>query len=144
MLDLTGREADGVTLWMVGPRTIAQYVAPRLHEAAARVGRSSPRILAGVPVCVTNNPERARAFAAEQLKLYGTLPAYRATLDREGLGGPEGLLAVGSEEVVRERLLAFEAAGATDLRVNTLCPTPEDTERTHAFLRGLCREENRA
>jgi F420-dependent oxidoreductase-like protein len=144
MLELAGREADGVTLWMVGPRTVAEYIAPRVRDAAAGAGRGSPRILAGVPVCVTDAPHRARAFAAEQLKLYGTLPAYRATLTREGLDHPEGLLAVGSEDVVRERLLAFEAAGATDLRVNTLCPTPEDTERTHALLRALCAEKNRA
>jgi alkanesulfonate monooxygenase SsuD/methylene tetrahydromethanopterin reductase-like flavin-dependent oxidoreductase (luciferase family) len=73
-----------------------------------------------------------------------TLPAYRTTLTRGELDGPEGLLAVGSEDVVRERLLAFEAAGATDLRVNTLCPTPEETERTHALLRALCAERNGA
>ena len=143
MLDLAGREADGVTLWMVGPRTVADYVAPRLREAAARAGRPSPRLLAGVPVCVTDAPDRARAFAAEQLKMYGLLPAYRATIAREGLVGPEGLLALGSEDAVREQLAAFERAGATDIRVNTLCPTAEETERTRTFLRTLCREKNR-
>ena len=144
MLELAGREADGVTLWMVGPRTIAEYVAPRVRDAAARAGRDAPRILAGVPVCVTDAPDRARAFAAEQLRVYGMLPAYRATLTREGLDGPEGLLAVGNEDVVRERLLAFEAAGATDLRVNTLCQTAQDTDRTRALLGTLCQERNRA
>lgn len=143
MLDLAGRESDGVTLWMVGPRTVADYVAPRLREAAARAGRPSPRILAGVPVCVTDDPDRARGHAAEELKLYGFLPAYRATLRREGLSGPEGLLAAGSEDAVREQLARFETAGATDLRLNTLCATPEETDRTRAFLRALCREKNR-
>jgi 5,10-methylenetetrahydromethanopterin reductase len=143
MLDLAGCEADGVTLWMVGPRTVAEYVAPRLKESAARAARPSPRILAGVPVCVTDAPDRARAFAAEQLKIYGLLPAYRATIAREGLAGPEGLLAAGSEDAVRAQLAAYEAAGATDLRVNTLCPTPDEAERTRGFLRALCREKNR-
>jgi len=143
MLELTGREADGVTLWMVGPKTVADYVAPRLRDAAARAGRPSPRILAGVPVCVTGSPDRARAFAAEQLQIYGALPAYRATLTREGLEGPEGLLATGTENEVRARIEAYLSAGATDLRVRGLCPTPEDAERTRAFLRDLCREKNR-
>lgn len=143
-LALAGSEAEGVTLWMVGPRTIGDYVVPRVRDAAARAGRGAPRILAGVPACVTDDPDRARAFAAEQLRLYGALPAYRATLDREGLEGPEGMLAVGSEDAVRARLLEFEAAGATDLRVNTLCATPEEAERTHALLRALCAEKNRA
>jgi len=62
----------------------------------------------------------------------------------DAIRGAARLLAVGSEDVVRERLLAFEAPGATDLRVNTLCPTPEDTERTYALLRALCAEKNRA
>ena len=142
MLDLAGREADGTTLWMVGPRTVAGHITPRIREAAAAAGRPSPRILAGVPVCVTDTPDRARAFAAEQLKLYGQLPAYRAMLEREGVAGPEGILATGPEDAVREQIAAFEVAGATDLRLGTLCSTPEETERTRALLQTLCKEAN--
>lgn len=143
MLDLTGREADGVTLWMVGPKTVADYVVPRVRAAAAAAGRPSPRVLAGFPVCVTDAPERARAAAAEELKLYGMLPAYKATLDREGFTGPEDMLAAGSEAEVRARIDAYERAGATDLRLRPLCPTSDDAERTRAFLRALCGEKNR-
>ena len=75
--------------------------------------------------------------------MYGFLPAYRAMLAREGLAGPEGLLAAGTEDEVRKRIAAYESAGATDLRVSALCATPEETERTRAFLRTLCREKNR-
>jgi alkanesulfonate monooxygenase SsuD/methylene tetrahydromethanopterin reductase-like flavin-dependent oxidoreductase (luciferase family) len=128
---------------MVGPRTVGDYVAPRLCDAAARAGRPSPRILAGIPVCVTDKPGRARAVAAEQLNMYGFLPAYRTTLAREGLAGPEGLLAAGTEPEVRGRIAAYESAGATDLRVRALCATPAEAEQTHAFLRGLCAEKNR-
>lgn len=142
MLDLAGREADGTTLWMVGPRTVADHITPRIREAAAAAGRPAPRILAGVPVCVTDTPDRARAFAAEQLELYGQLPAYRAVLEREGVAGPEGILAAGPEDVVREQIAAFQAAGATDLRVGTLCSTPEETLRTRDLLRTLCKEAN--
>jgi hypothetical protein len=92
---------------------------------------------------VTDAPDRARAFAAEQLKMYGLLPAYRRTLAREGVDGPEELLAAGTEHQVRERIAAYESAGATDLRVNALCATAEESERTRAFLRGLCAEKNR-
>src|SRR5262245_5803114 len=144
MLALAGQGADGVTLWMVGPRTVAEYVVPHVRDAAARAGRPSPRILAGIPVCVTDAAERARAVAAERLKMYGYLPAYRTTLAREGLDGPEGLLAAGTEDEVRERIAAYESAGATDLRVSALCATPEEAERTRAFLRGLCAERSRA
>jgi len=138
MLELAGREADGTTLWMVGPRTVAAHIAPRIREAAAAAGRPRPRIVAGVPVCVTDDVDGARAFAAERLKIYGMLPAYRAMLEREGASGPESLLAAGPEDAVREQLAAFEAAGATDLRVALQCPTPGEAERTRALLGALC------
>jgi 5,10-methylenetetrahydromethanopterin reductase len=138
MLDLAGREADGTTLWMVGARTVGEHISPRIRAAAAAAGRPDPRIVAGVPVCVSDAPDRARAFAAEQLKLYSQLPAYRAMLEREGVKGPEDLLLTGPEDSVREQLVAFARAGATDLRVGALCPTSEESERTRVLLRTLC------
>ncbi|MDJ0853121.1 MAG: TIGR03564 family F420-dependent LLM class oxidoreductase [Myxococcota bacterium] len=142
MLDLAGREADGTTLWMVGAKTISSHIAPRIREAACAAGRPAPRILAGVPVCVTDDVGRARAHAAEALKMYGALPAYRAMLDREGIGGPEDLVAAGSEDAVREQLAAFAEAGATDLRVGAQAPTEAETERTQALLATLAKESD--
>ena len=127
MLDLAGREADGTTLWMVGPKTIGAHIAPRIREAASATGRPEPRILAGVPVCVTD-------------EMYGGLPAYRAMLDREGVSGPEDLLAAGSEDAVREQLAAFGTAGTTDLRVAPLAPTAEEAERTRELLTKLAKD----
>ena len=78
MLELAGREADGTVLWMVGPKTVAQHIAPRIRDAAAKADRPAPRIVAGVPVCVTDDVAAARRFAVERLGSYGRLPAYRA------------------------------------------------------------------
>ncbi|MFP6641150.1 MAG: TIGR03564 family F420-dependent LLM class oxidoreductase [Myxococcota bacterium] len=140
MLELAGREAEGTALWMVGPRTLAEHIVPRIREAADAAGRPSPRILAGLPVCVTDDPERARAFAAKRLMVYGQLPAYQAMLEREGVSGPEGILAVGSEDEVRDRFFRYAEAGATDLRVSDLCASPEESERTRELLRQMPRE----
>lgn len=137
MLDLAGREADGTTLWMVGPQTVADHVVPRIREAASAADRPAPRVLAGVPVCITADADRARAHAAQGLAVYGQLPAYRQMLDAEGVDGPEGIVAIGSEDQVRERLATYESAGVTDLRVNALCPTPDEEETTRAFLRDI-------
>ena len=52
-------------------------------------------------------------------------------------------MAVGNEDAVHAQLAAFEEAGATDVRVTTLCSTPDDMERTRGLLRALCREKNR-
>jgi len=140
MLDLAGREADGTALWMTGRKTIAAHIAPRINEAASEAGRPVPRILAGVPVCVTDDVDRARAHAAKALEMYGGLPSYRAMLDREGFDGPEGMLAVGSEDGVREQLLGFGEAGATDLRAAPLAPTEEEAQRTRALLAAMAKE----
>ncbi|MDJ0788960.1 MAG: TIGR03564 family F420-dependent LLM class oxidoreductase [Myxococcota bacterium] len=140
MLDLAGREADGTTLWMVGPKTIGDHIAPRIREAASAAGRPEPRVLAGVPVCLTYDVDRARAHAAESLKMYGQLPAYRAMLDREGIGGPEDLLVAGPEDAVRAGIAAFEAAGATDLRVAPLAPDEGEAEATRSLLAAIAKE----
>ena len=53
--------------------------------------------------------------------MYGSLPSYRAMLDREGYAGPEDAAIIGDEETVSQRLDELSAAGvdeftAVDLR----------------------------
>lgn len=139
MLELAGREADGTVLWMVGPKTVGEHIAPRIRDAAAKADRPAPRIVAGIPVCVTDDLAAARRFATERLGNYGRLPAYRAMLEREGCAGPEDILVAGGESRVRERIAAYAAAGATDLRAAPLCATPEESERTRVLLASLAR-----
>lgn len=144
MLELAGRESEGTALWMVGPKTLANHVVPRISEAADAAGRASPRVLAGVPACVTNDVERARAFATKKLAVYGRLPAYRAMLDREGLAGAEDMLLVGSEDEIRAQIDAYGEAGATDLRIADLCPSPEEVDQTRDLLKRIAAERNQA
>jgi 5,10-methylenetetrahydromethanopterin reductase len=139
MLELAGREAQGTILWMVGPRTLRAHITPRIREAAAQAGRPAPRVVAGLPVCVTDDVPAARAFAAQKLALYGTLPAYRAMLEREGVSGPGDLLVAGSESKVVDALAEVAAAGATDLRAGALCASAAENERTRALLASLAR-----
>ena len=91
---------------------------------------------------MTEDRERARAFAAKKLMVYGRLAAYRAMLDREGMEGPEDVAAIGTEEEVRARIEAYAEAGATDLRVSDLCPTDEESVRTYALLKHIAAEHN--
>lgn len=94
-----------------------------------------PRILAGLPFCVTDDPERARRHAAEKLAIYGFMPSYRAMLDLEGAEGPADICVVGDEKQVGEALDDLEDMGVTDLRATELEPSPEDAERTRALLK---------
>ena len=57
LLKLTGRVADGTITWMTGPNTLRELTIPTINEAASAAGRSAPEIVAGVPVCVTDDVE---------------------------------------------------------------------------------------
>ena len=71
-------------------------------------------MVAALPVSVTDDVEAARARAAEEFVMYGTLPSYRAMLDREGYPGPEGAAIIGDEQTVSDRLDELSAAGVDE------------------------------
>jgi 5,10-methylenetetrahydromethanopterin reductase len=71
MLGVAGRLAEGALLWMVGPRTLASHILPHLTAAAAGAGRSHPRVVVSLPVCVTSDPEGAREAVATTYASYG-------------------------------------------------------------------------
>ncbi len=113
MLRLTGRMADGTVTWMTGPTTLRDHIAPTINEAATQADRPAPQIVAGFPVCVTNDPQAARERAAKDLVVYGTLPSYRAMLDREGLSEPADIALIGSAAEVSDRIHAMADCGVT-------------------------------
>lgn len=137
MLRLAGREAAGTTLWMVGPRTIAERIVPAITAAAAEAGRPAPRVLAGVTAVVTDDPDAARARSAVEQGIYGSLPAYQHVLAAEGVAGPPDLVVAGSEAQVAAGLRRYADAGATDLRVTILTADDDERARTRAVLRTL-------
>jgi 5,10-methylenetetrahydromethanopterin reductase len=137
MLELAGELADGTITWMTGPDTIANHVVPILRASAERHDRPEPRVVAGVPVCVTDDREAALQRAATVFQVYGVLPSYRAMLDREGLGGPADLAVVGNEDEVLAGLARFRDAGVEDLLAVEFARNDEEHKRTRALLRGL-------
>lgn len=114
MLALAGSLADGTTTWMVGPRTLRDHIVPVVREAAAQAGRPAPRIQVELPVSLTKDVAAARELAGKIYRTYGTLPAYRAMLDREGAAGPAEVAVVGDEDAIGEQLTRFAELGATD------------------------------
>ncbi len=115
MLDLVAERAAGTVLWRTGPVGVRQDVVPVLAEAAVRHGRPMPRVLVGLPLVVTDQPEAARAYvdAAEQFSL--ALPTYRDAYAREGVDRPSDIALIGTEEEIREKVATLAEAGATDL-----------------------------
>ncbi len=140
MLRLAGSHTAGTITWMTGPKTLREHVVPRLCEAAAEAGRPVPRVVAGLPIAVCDDAAEARARAAQAFVVYGSLPSYRAMLDREGVEGPGDVAIVGNEDAVREQLAGLAAAGVTDFLAAPF-PAGGDgratVERTRALLMQL-------
>ncbi len=134
MLALAGSVADGTSLWMTGPDTIKNYVAPTLREAAERAGREMPRIVAAFPIAVTDDPDGARTVVGKMLRGYSPIPSYRAMLDREGAAGPEDVAILGDERALDEALDRLEAMGVSDFSASIMSVDPEAEGRTTAYL----------
>ncbi|MHA7661547.1 TIGR03564 family F420-dependent LLM class oxidoreductase [Mycolicibacterium sp. HS_4_1] len=138
LLQIAGRRSSGTVTWMTGPKTLAGHVSPALRQAAADAGRAAAvRVVAAIPVSVTDDVDGARKQAAEQFAIYGHLPSYRAMLDREGYAGPEDVAIIGDEQTVRDRLAEIEAAGVDEYVGVTFDPSAEGRARTRAVLKKL-------
>jgi F420-dependent oxidoreductase-like protein len=136
MLRLAGRRTKGTLTWMTGPKTLAEHIVPTLRGAAAEAGRaeSDVWVAASLPVSVTDDVDGARKQAAKEFAIYGTLPSYRAMLDREGYAGPEDAAIIGDEQTVSERLDELRAAGVDEFTASVFDSSPEVRARTRALL----------
>jgi F420-dependent oxidoreductase-like protein len=136
MLTIAGRMASGTVTWMTGPATIESHIAPTIRAAAAEAGRPDPRIGVGLPVCVSDDTDAARATAAEHFVMYGHLPSYRAMLDREGAEGPADVAIVGSETEVQSQIRRLADIGATEF-IAAPFGSKEERAATVGALAGL-------
>ena len=134
-LAVCGRSADGTTLAWVGPKTIREHIVPRLTEAAASAGRGTPRVIATLPVCVTDDPAPVRAAIKNGLSMYGELPSYRAMFDREGVEGPADVAIVGGRAEVEDAISSLAEAGVTDFAASEFCLDQDQREQTRALLK---------
>lgn len=142
MRRVAGSLCDGTITWMTGPQTIAREVGPGVRKAAEAAGRPPPRIVTGIPICLTDDPEGARAGAGERFAMYGQLPSYKAMLDLEGVSGPAEIAIAGGEKALEAGIQRFADAGATDFQAAIFPHGPDgraSVERTRSFLAELAR-----
>lgn len=141
MLELAGRAADGVAIWLGGERFLADFALAHLDRGAEAAGRPRPRVVVGLPVCVTRH-SGALAAAERFLGPSSRLPAYRRVLEREGAESPGSVALIGDEEALSYRLERLAASGATDFNAIPFA-VPEDPEavaRTRAALAEISRQ----
>lgn len=119
-LQVTGELADGTLPYLAGPRTIEQFIAPTITKAAADAGRPAPRIIAFVPVQLSDDAEAARRLAEDQLGFYAQIPSYRKVIAREGIDSFADLAALGDADSIGRTLARYRDAGATDVVLSPL------------------------
>jgi 5,10-methylenetetrahydromethanopterin reductase len=134
MLRLVGRVADGTITWMTGPETLRTLTAPTITQAASEAGRPAPAVVAGLPVCVTDDVDAARARADRDYAIYGQLPSYRAMLDREGAATPADVAIIGTASEVTDRIRALAGSGVTTFAASAFGSTDEQAATREALI----------
>lgn len=134
MLEIAGRHTAGTILWMTGPATIESHIRPKVTAAAEKAGKGAPRIVAGLPIVLTNDPDGAREKIAKGLVVYGQLPSYRAMLDKEGAAGPADVAIVGDEKALDAGIQRLIDAGVTDFDAAVMELEPGAEKRTLDYL----------
>ena len=133
MLELAGELADGTITWMTGPRALERDVMPVLRASAERAQRPAPVVVAGLPICVTNDVDTARSALSDAMKGPASMPSYRRMLEAEGVGDPVEIALVGSEAEVADRLEHLAAIGVDEVLAN-VSGTREEQIETRRFL----------
>ena len=141
-LRVAGRLGAGTNLAWVGPKTIRDHIVPTITDAADAADRPAPRIIATLPICVTDDPATARQVLTKNTAMYAQLPSYQAMFEREGVTETGELALVGSEDEVEERLAGLAAAGVTDYGASEFGLNSDDRARTRALLCKLAASSN--
>ena len=81
-----------------------------------------------------DDPDAARAWIAKNFSIYGTLPSYRAMLDREGAAGPADVAIAGDEQALRAALDRLRDLGVSDFSAAVAAVDAETGGRTLDFL----------
>jgi 5,10-methylenetetrahydromethanopterin reductase len=136
MLELAGTRTDGTVTWMTGPRTLAEQVVPRIRDAAARAGRPAPRIVAGLPVCVTHDPAGARDRVRPRIEGAAQMASYKRQLAAERLDDVADLAVIGTADEVAAQIDGLGALGVTELMADVF-GTEAEVEATTALLATL-------
>lgn len=140
MLQVAGEASDGVITWMTGLRTLAEHTVPQLTAAADGAGRPRPRVVASLPVCVTDDAEQARRLAERMFLIYRSLPNYKAMLDRERADNGGDIALIGTEDDIAGVVKRLADIGVTDLNALVIGSDAEKA-RAHCLLPQLRDDE---
>jgi alkanesulfonate monooxygenase SsuD/methylene tetrahydromethanopterin reductase-like flavin-dependent oxidoreductase (luciferase family) len=146
-VELCGELADGAMLYLCPKSRIPRAMAA-VEKGAAKAGRSaaSVDITTGLPACISDDANAAKATARNNLAFYGTLPFYNKLFQSSGFVQEAEALAKGNAQGVsdkmaeelsligpparcREQLAAFRDAG---IQLPIVVPVPIPGQQTYA------------
>ena len=139
MLRLCGRLADGTITWMGGLNYLRDIAIPTMTAAARGAGRPAPRFVAMVPVVHSPTDAAGRDAIDAAFRLYGTIPSYKATLERGGASMPSDVAIVGSAAAIESGVRAYADIGVTDFVAAVPGAQADVANDTMQILRGLIR-----
>ena len=128
MLRLAAERTDGTILWLSGPRVVEERIRPAVGDG---------RIVASVPVCVTDSGDDVRGLIDSLLAGYNDLPSYKGVMEASGASGPADVSVVGTEAEVRAGIQAFADAGATEFAALEFVTNGDEAKATRALLTEL-------
>lgn len=114
---LAGEAADGAISWLCPVEYLNETAIPAMRDGASQRGRANPRMIAHVPVVMSDNLERVREIASPVVSRYARLPFYANMFADAGYPvGPDNtvtdalldhLVVNGTPETVQQRLSAI-------------------------------------
>lgn len=124
---LAGEMADGAISWLCPVAYLRDHAIPSMREAAGQAGRPTPRMVAHVPVVVSEDRALMLQVARPRVGGYGRLPFYANMFADAGYPvGSDGsvsddlldhLVVWGSVEQIEQRLAGILAGGIDELLV---------------------------
>ena len=115
MLAAAGKYADGTITWMAGPKVLERDIVPLITKSSKMAERSCPKILAGIPVAITNDIEKARESANKQFGLYKKFPSYKRLLCLENASLVSDIAVIGNRNEVKNQLERYYSSGANEI-----------------------------
>jgi len=137
MVRTAGELGDGVVTWLAGKRTLEGQIIPGVQDAARGAGRPPARVVAALPVAVTDDATAAREAASATFARYGGLPNYQRQFEREQITAPGDIAVVGDEAAVEAELRAYAQVGVTEFWPVVFAVGDGSVDRTRELLASL-------
>ena len=141
-LRVSGAAGVGTNLAWCGPNTIRDHIVPTISDAAESAGHSAPRVIATLPVCVTDDRDAAQASLTASTEMYMSLPSYQAMFEREGVQSTGELGLIGDEAHVEAQIENLAACGVTDFAASEFGLNSDDRAHTRQLLSRIATDRN--